>query len=519
MQDSLLKKHKRLYKHRFMKTVLLLMLASCFIYHGFAQTNKPNVIIINADDLGYGDLGCYGATKIHTPNIDKLAASGIRFTNGHSTAATCTPSRYSLITGKYAWRKNGTGILPGDAALIIPTDTLTLPKVFKQAGYTTGIVGKWHLGLGNDVKKNWNEPVAPGPREVGFDYSFIFPATADRVPTVFLENQTVVGLDKTDPIEVDYTQKIGNDPTGKEHPELLKLKSSPGHGHDQTIVNGIGRIGYMSGGNKARWSDEELSFTFLSKAKMFIQKNKQQPFFLYYALNEPHVPRMPATMFKDTSGLGYRGDVIVELDWCVGEIMKELAYLGLDKNTIIVFTSDNGPVLDDGYQDEAVTRLNGHKPAGPLRGGKYSIFEGGTRMPFIVSWQGNIKPGVSDALICQVDFLASFAHLLNQDISAFKGDSKDVMNALSGKENKGRDYLIEQAGALAVIKDNWKYIEPNNLRAYAELTATELGNASVPQLYDLSKDIGEQHNVASQYPEKVKELETLLIKERSKQLK
>ncbi|SFP71688.1 sulfatase family protein [Parafilimonas terrae] len=499
------------------KRLLLLSFLTIIFFTNSSAQQKPNVIIINADDLGYGDLSCYGATKIHTPNIDKLAASGIRFTNAHSSAATCTPSRYSLLTGKYAWRKNGTGILPGDAALIIPTDTLTLPKVFKQAGYATAIVGKWHLGLGNTVEKNWNEPVAPGPREVGFDYSFIFPATADRVPTVFLENQTIVGLDKTDPINVDYKQKVGNDPTGKENPELLKLKSSPNHGHDQTIVNGIGRIGYMTGGKTARWTDEELSFTFLSKAKTFINKNKQQPFFLYYALNQPHVPRMPATMFKDTSGLGYRGDVIVELDWCVGEIMKELTYLGLNKNTIIIFTSDNGPVLDDGYQDEAVTRSNGHKPAGPFRGGKYSIFEGGTRMPFIVSWPGNIRPGTSDALVCQVDFLASFAGLFKEDITAFKSDSKDVLNALLGKDKKGRNYLIEQAGALAVIKDNWKYIAPNNLRPYAELTATELGNAPVPQLYDLSNDIGETNNAANQYPEKVKELEGLLQQERSKQ--
>lgn len=485
-----------------------------FNYSTAAQ-QKPNVIIINADDLGYGDLGCYGAAKIKTPNIDKLAARGIRFTNGHSTAATCTPSRYSLLTGKYAWRKNGTGILPGDAALIIPTDSLTLPKLFKQAGYTTAIIGKWHLGLGNSVEKNWNAPIAPGPREVGFDYSFIFPATADRVPTVFLENQTVIGLDETDPIAVNYKEKIGNDPTGKEHPDLLKMQSSPNHGHDQTIVNGIGRIGYMSGGNKARWVDEEVSLTFLSKANSFIEKNQQQPFFLYYALTEPHVPRMPATMFKDTSGLGYRGDVIVQLDWCVGEIMKELIYLGLDKNTIIVFTSDNGPVLDDGYQDEAVTRLNGHKPAGPLRGGKYSIFEAGTRLPFLVSWPGTVKPAVSDALVCHIDFLASFAGLLKQDISRYKTDSKDVMDALSGKDNKGRAYLIEQAGALAVIKGNWKYIEPNNRGAYAALTATELGNAPDPQLYDLSKDIGEKNNLASQYPEKVKELEGILKLERN----
>ena len=300
-------------------------------------TTPPNIIFIYADDLGYGDLGCYGATKIKTPNLDQLAKQGIRFTNAHATSATCTPSRYALMTGQYPWRKSGTGILPGDAALIIPTNKTSLPKLFQQAGYKTAIVGKWHLGLGNEVAKNWNAEIKPGPNEIGFDYSFIFPATADRVPTVFLENHFVVGLDTADPIEVDYKNRIGNDPTGKDHPELLKMKSSPRHGHDQTIVNGIGRIGYMSGGQKARWTDEEMPLTFLAKAKEFIEINKSKSFFLYYALTEPHVPRMPSTMFKGKSGLGYRGDAILQIDWTVGEIMKQLRYLGISKNTMIIF--------------------------------------------------------------------------------------------------------------------------------------------------------------------------------------
>ncbi len=168
------------------------------------KSSQPNVIIIYADDLGYGDVSCYGAIKIKTPNLDKLASSGIRFTNGHSSSATCTPSRYALMTGQYPWRKSGTGVLPGDAALIIPTGKTTLPSLFKDAGYTTGIIGKWHLGLGNAVEKPWNGKIAPGPNEVGFNYSFIFPATADRVPTVFIENNYVVALDTSDPIQVDY---------------------------------------------------------------------------------------------------------------------------------------------------------------------------------------------------------------------------------------------------------------------------------------------------------------------------
>jgi len=492
------------------KNLFLTILLSFTLAHLLAQ-QKPNVIYIYADDLGYGDLSCYGATKIHTPNLDRLSAQGIRFTNAHSTSATCTPSRYALMTGQYPWRKTGTDILPGDAALIIPTDKTTLPKVFKKAGYTAGIVGKWHLGLGDQVDKNWNGEIKPGPNEVGFDYSFIFPATADRVPTVFLENHRVIALDSTDPIEVSYQNKIGNDPTGKEHPELLKMKSSPGHGHDQTIVNGIGRIGYMSGGKTARWADEEMPLTFLEKAKSFIEQNKQHPFFLYYALTEPHVPRMPSTLFKGKSGLGFRGDAILQLDWAVGEILKQVKTLGIEKNTVIIFTSDNGPVLDDGYQDEAVTKLSGHTPRGPLRGGKYSAFEAGTRVPLIIHWPGKIKPKVSDALICQMDLLASLSKLFHQKIPVGEAmDSENILDALMGKANKGRSVLVEQGGALSVVKGNWKYIEPNNGTAYNQLTGIETGNLPSPQLFDLSNDVGEKNNLAEKYPAKVKELQNLL---------
>ncbi|WP_281225953.1 sulfatase family protein [Flavobacterium aquiphilum] len=477
--------------------------------------NKPNVIFIYADDLGYGDLSCYGATKIKTPNLDKLASQGVRFSNAHCTSATCTPSRYALMTGEYPWRKAGTGILPGDAALIIPTNKMTLPKLFKQAGYKTANVGKWHLGLGDQVAKDWNGEVKPGPNEVGFDYSFIFPATADRVPTVFMENHKVVALDTDDPIEVNYKEKVGNDPTGKEHPELLKMKSSPGQGHDNTIVNGIGRIGYMSGGKKARWVDEELSSTFLVKAKEFIADNQAKPFFLYFALTEPHVPRMPATMFRGKSGLGYRGDAILQLDWTVGQIMEQLETLGISKNTIIIFTSDNGPVLDDGYQDGAVTKLNGHTPNGILRGGKYSVLEAGTRVPFILRWPAAVKPKVSSAMVCQMDLLASFSNLLGQTIPKNDApDSKNTLNAFLGKSENGRGILIEQGvKTLAIVKDNWKFIPSNDEKPLDELVNIETGNAKEPQLYNLNEDLGEKNNLANKFPEKVKELSELLNKE------
>lgn len=494
--------------------LLVLAYSTCF-----AQKNtKPNVIYIYADDLGYGDLSCYGATKIQTPNLDQLAASGIRFTNGHATSATCTPSRYALMTGRYPWRKKGTGILPGDAALIIPTDKTTLPNLFKKAGYKTAIVGKWHLGLGEQVEKNWNGDIKPGPNEVGFDYSFIFSATADRVPTVFLENHKVVALDANDPIAVDYNKKVGTDPTGKEHPELLKLQSSPNQGHNQTIVNGIGRIGYMSGGKMARWVDEELSTTFLAKAQQFIGANQKNPFFLYFALTEPHVPRMPATMFRGKSGLGLRGDAILQLDWTVGEITKQLRSLNVDKNTVIIFTSDNGPVLDDGYQDEAVTRLNGHTPAGQFRGGKYSALEGGTRVPFILSWPGMVKPQVSEAMVSQMDLLASFSKLIKQPIPHGDApDSENLLDAFLGKSQKGRSIFVEHAGTLAVIKDGWKYISPSKGAAYDELVTIETGNSPEPQLYNLNEDKSEKHNLAAQHPDLVNELKDLLMKIKQKE--
>lgn len=502
-----------------MKKILAGLIVLSLMQSGYAQ-QRPNVIFIYADDLGYGDLSCYGATKLHTPNLDKLASEGLRFTDAHCTSATCTPSRYALMTGQYPWRKQGTGVLPGDAALIIPTDKITLPKLFQQAGYQTGIVGKWHLGIGTSVNKAWNGELTPGPNETGFGYSFIFPATADRVPTVFVENHRVVALDSLDPIQVDYQNKIGNDPTGKEHPELLKMQSSPGHGHDQTIVNGIGRIGYMSGGKKARWVDEELSFTFLAKAKQFISTYQQKPFFLYFALTEPHVPRMPATMFKGKSGLGYRGDAILQLDWTVGEIMKQLQKTGLAKNTLIIFSSDNGPVLDDGYEDEAVTQLNGHTPWGVLRGGKYSAYEAGTRIPWIMRWPGMIKPGVSNAVISQIDLLASFASLFKIPLPASEVfDSENILDALMGRSAKGREVLIEQGGPLAIRKGDWKLIESREGPFKNSLTNIELGNMREPQLFHLTEDIGELHNVAEKYPEKVKELTTLLDAIKSKNKK
>jgi arylsulfatase A-like enzyme len=461
-----------------------------------APAKHPNIIVILADDLGYGDVGCYGATRVKTPHIDALASQGLRFTDAHAAAATCTPSRYALLTGEYAWRKKGTGILPGDASLIIDPSRPTLPSVLRSAGYTTGAVGKWHLGLG---KKNldWNGDITPGPIEIGFNSSFIIPATGDRVPCVFVEDHRVFNGDSSNPIEVSYGKKIGDDPTGKEHPELLKMKLS--HGHDNTIVNGISRIGFMSGGAKARWKDEEIADTLTARAVNFIEASKDKPFFLYFATHDVHVPRVPGPRFAGTSGCGVRGDVIQEFDWSVGQIMETLDRLKLADNTLLIVTSDNGPVLDDGYADGAVRDLNGHTPAGPYRGGKYQIYEGGTRVPFITRWPGKITPGISDALICQVDFLASFATLAGAERPREAGpDSQDVLPAILGQSKTGRETLVEQGGGVmtGLRQGNWKFIPRPNAK-----------NA---ELYDLAKDPAEKTSVAKENQEKVKELRELL---------
>lgn len=478
----------------------------------YSQSQKPNIVFIYADDLGYGDVSSYGATKIQTPNIDRLAKAGLRFTNAHSSAATCTPSRYSLITGEYAWRKKGTGVLPGDARLIIQPGRTTLASMLQKAGYKTGVVGKWHLGLG-EGDLDWNHDIKPGPLELGFDYSFLLPATGDRVPCVYVENHRVINLDPNDPIKVDYTKRIGSDPTGKENPELLKYNIS--HGHDMTIVNGISRIGFMSGGNSARWIDEEMADVFVRKSNDFIEQNKAKPFFLYFSTHDIHVPRMPHSRFVGKSGLGRRGDAILQFDWTVGQILDTLDRLKLAQNTIFILSSDNGPVVDDGYNDGAVENLNGHTPSGKLRGGKYSAFEAGTRVPFIVRWPKQIKPGTSDALICQIDFLASFAAFTKQNISGNEApDTVNIMDALLGKSKKGREFLIEQAGTLSVLQGNWKYIEPSKGQKYNALTNTETGNDTQEQLYDLSKDFGEKNNLASQNPQKLQELKALLQKVR-----
>lgn len=491
-----------------MKGWLCLLVWCAGILPAFAAERPPNVVLIYADDLGWGDVGCYGAKSLATPHLDRLAAQGLRFTDAHAPSATCTPSRYALLTGEYAWRRRGTGVLPGDAALIIEPGRTTLPALFQRAGHRTAAVGKWHLGLGT-TNLDWNAEIRPGPLEVGFDSAFIMAATGDRVPCVYVENHRVLNLDPADPIRVRYGRPVGDEPTGRDRPDLLRMH--PSHGHDQTIVNGISRIGYMAGGKAARWQDEQMAHEFRNRAQAFLRENRSRPFFLYLALHDVHVPRVPHPDFAGKSGLGPRGDAVLEADWTVGEILAELDRLQLAGNTLVVFTSDNGAVVDDGYRDDAVEKLGDHRPNGPWRGGKYSKFEGGTRVPLIIRWPGQVRPGVSDALMCQVDFPATFAALLGQAGDPVTApDSENHLPALLGRSATGRTHLVEHGQGVALREGAWKYIPAADGSPVAWQTGIETGNLRQPQLYDLAADPGETRNLAASQPDRVRRLEERL---------
>jgi arylsulfatase A len=479
---------------------------------------KPNILIFYADDIGFGDIGCYGAIGVETPHIDYLAANGVRFTDAHCAAATCSPSRYSLLTGNYPFRIR-VGILPGDAPLLIRPGIPTLASELGSVGYQSAAIGKWHLGMG-DGKVDWNTEIKPGPLEIGFDYSFIIPATNDRVPCVYVENHHVYGSDPDNPMEITFTDNArdpnpyGN-PTGLSHPEVVRQRGDIQH--SGVIVNGVPRIGFMGGGEKSWWRDEDFPEIFTQKAIDFIDSTGDDPFFLFFAFNEIHVPRIPNEMFVGKSTMGPRGDAIVQMDYMVGKIMTALVERGLIENTLVIFSSDNGPVLDDGYADQAWELLGDHKPAGPFRGGKYSIFEGGNRIPTITYWPGVISGGqVNEALWTQTDFFISFARLAGYEVPNGQAiDSEDMLDVILGRSGHGREYLLEEAGTFALRKGQWKYILPKQgapaTISFDDRKKIEMGVISIPQLYNLDDDPGEQNNLAEQFPERVNIMHQKLI--------
>ncbi len=465
---------------------------------------KPRAIVLFlTDDLGYHDTSAYGCQDVPCPNLDRLAREGLCFSDAHSTTSVCTPSRYSLLTGTYAWRKKGTGILPGDAKLILPTkdEAMGLPALMQAAGYRTAAVGKWHLGLGRGkAPVDWNRPIAPGPREVGFDESFIMAATGDRVPCVYVQNGAVAKLDPADPIEVSYNKPFEGLPTARSHPQELKPWGRPSDTqHSCALIDGIGRIGYMRGGRAALWKDQDIADDLTEAGCRIIREAKGEPLFLYFATNDIHVPRDPHARWRGKSRLGIRGDVTVQMDDSLGRLRAALREAGYkDEECLIIFTSDNGPVISDGYEDGARKDCAQHDPAKPYRGGKYKLFEGGTRLPFIVHWPGQVKPGWSHALMSQVDLGRTLATLVGAESLIPEGsmsDSESHLPALLGQSDSARTELVEQNVGydLALRQGNYKYIPGKK-----------------PQLYDLSTDIGETKNIAGEHPDIVQQMETRL---------
>ena len=493
-----------------MRTVLTL-LALCLIPGLLVveAAEQPNIIVIMADDLGYGDVGCNGATQLPTPHIDRLAARGLRFTQGYCSASTCTPTRFSFLTGKYAFRQEGAGIAPPNATSLIKPGTETIASLLKKAGYATAVIGKWHLGLGAKPAPDWNGELKPGPLELGFDYCFLLPTTNDRVPSVYVENHRVRNLDPKDPLWVGRQKPTPDHPTGRDPEVRAKLKMNWSHGHNHTVHNGIGRIGYFTGGHAARWRDEDLADEWVKQSVKWIEAKKDKPFFLFFSSHDLHVPRMPHERFHGVTKLGFRGDAIAQLDWCGGKLVKTVDRLGLTEKTLIVFCSDNGPVLDDGYQDGAITQLGKHVPSGGFRGGKYSIYEGGTRTPFVTCWPGTIKPGTTDKMVCTVDLAASMAALTGQSLPRNAcPDSFNVLPALLGQaQAKGRDHLIQQPNkgpTLALRVGDWKVLSFANAKPMKHLTY-EKGPGKY-ELYNLAQDPHEKKNLVKQNPAKLKEM-------------
>lgn len=493
-----------------MRTLCLVVLLNFVLSQPLWAADKPNIIVIMADDLGYGDVSCYGATSIETPAIDRLAREGRRFTSGYCTASTCTPTRFSFLTGTYAFRQKGTGIAPPNGPAIIKPGTETLPAILKRAGYATAVVGKWHLGLG-EPSPDWNGQLRPGPLDIGFDHAYLLPTTNDRVPQVIVQDRQVRNLDPKDPLWVGDKQPSPDHPTGLTHRSELKMDWS--HGHNQTIHNGISRIGFYTGGASARFRDEDLADMWVTESARWIEAHRQQPFFLFFASQDIHVPRIAHERFHGKSTLGPRGDCILQLDWCVTQLTETLSRLGLADNTMIVFCSDNGPVLDDGYKDDAVEKLGNHKPAGPFRGGKYSVWEGGTRTPFIVHWPARVKPAVSDNVVATIDLAASLAKLTGQDISA-QGcrDSQDVLGALLGEANaQGRETLLQQdngSGNFGLRSGNWKLVRLKQRGSSQAVVSTDTKPLpkSLHTLYDLSQDPGETQDVSAEHPNILKKM-------------
>lgn len=461
-----------------------------------AQAAGPNILVIFADDVGWGDAGCYGATHVKTPNIDRLAREGQRFVDGHASAAVCTPTRYSLITGQYSWRNQAEGlnkgVAKGDAPLLIPTTITTAPGLLKKAGYRTALIGKWHLGFG-ETKPDFNGELRPGPLEIGFDEYFGLPTTNDRIPTVFVRDHRVVGLDPADPITYSYDAA-----------EAKAQGMSP-------WAAGRNRIGWARGGKAAWWKDTEIADTLTRESVQFIERNKEKKFFLLFAPHNVHAPAIPGPRFVGTSGISSRADMLQELDASIGELLQTLDRLSLTKDTLIMYSSDNGAYVND---------EKGHKPTGPFRGKKSQLWEGGHRVPFIVRWPASIQPGVSEDLVCTIDIPATVCAAAGVAMpKEVMPDSYNLLPAMLGEGNAStRDHLVVMSGNgdLAIRSGHWKYIP--DLAVADGWYAGKKKNPNAAKragLYDLSKDPGEMQNLAQEQAMDAKRLADLLDKVKS----
>lgn len=490
-----------------------------------ADDTPPNVVLIFADDLGYGDLGCYGATKVQTPNIDRLAAEGRRFTDAHSVSAVCTPSRYALLTGQYPLRANlGRGVwgpAPITSPLIVDTEKTTIADVFKHCGYDTGAFGKWHLGFGQGTN-TWQEPLRPGPQDLGFDYYFGMPVVNSAPPYVYVENDSVVGSDPDDPLVHLGRNAKDATPITPIPPEAAQRSSN-----------------VFGGAKEAHklFNDYQVGTTLAEKSVEWIKERKDKPFFLYLATTNIHHPFTPAKRFQGTSQCGLYGDFIHELDWIVGEILSCLEDSGLSDNTMVIFTSDNGGMFNHGGQ---AAFKAGHRQNGDLLGFKFGVWEGGHRVPMIVRWPGKVKAGTtSNQLIGNVDMLATFAAVTGQKLeTAQQADSVNMLPAFVGEPDEPiRDHLVlapHKGTHLSVRKGKWMYIpaqgsggftgkKPGDHTFAGPPAASFVGSvnsdiedgnikAGAPpaQLYDLEADVNETRNLHNEHPEVVKELTSLL---------
>ena len=494
-----------------------------------AEPAPPNIVLIFADDLGYGDLSCYGAEHVDTPNIDHLASQGRRFTDAHSASAVCTPSRYALLTGRYPFRKDSLWApIFLRAPLAVSTDRLTLASLLKEEGYATACIGKWHLGFGEETPE-WNGVLRPGPLELGFDYYFGVPVVNSHPPFVFVENDRVVGLDPSDPLV------YGQNAETREYPEKM----------------GINQIG---GGRAAHaeYADDQVGTRLKEKAVEWIVEQTEpnedgadQPFFLYLATTNIHHPFTPAARFQGSSRCGRYGDFIHELDWIVGEVLASLDETGIADDTLVLFTSDNGGMLNQGGQDAWTA---GHHLNGDLLGFKFDAWEGGHRVPMIARWPDHIPAGsTSDQLISNVDFLATFAAIIDRDLNVGEGvDSFNMLEALTGTPTDPiRDHLVIaplKESHIALREGDWIYIGAKGAGGFTASRIGEHGLGGPPahllteqvnsdiengrlssdappaQLYNLTTDPFQATNVYREHPQRAEAMRERLTELRESEV-